>query len=72
MDVRSTAGDAALEARLAQLRPGLEMLGLPACVLDQQLRYQFLNAAYAAHAGRPAEDFIGREPDQVFALRPGD
>jgi PAS domain S-box-containing protein len=69
---RSTSGGAALEARLAQLRPGLEMLGLPACVLDPQLRYHFLNAAYVAHAGRPAEDFIGCMPDEVFALRPGD
>ena len=72
MDMRSTAGDAALAARLAQLRPGLEMLGLPACVLDPQLRYRFLNAAYTAHAGRPAAEFIGRMPDEVFARRPGD
>ncbi len=48
------------------------MLGLPACVLDAQLRYRFLNAAYVAHAGRPAADFIGRTPDEVSAQRPGD
>src|SRR5436190_17545638 len=61
-----------LEPRLAELRPGLEMLELPACVLDTQLRYRFLNGAYLAHADRAAAEFLGRTPDEVFQHRPGD
>src|SRR6187402_3717041 len=61
-----------LEPRLAELRPGLEMLGLPACVLDTQLRYRFLNSAYLAHAGGTAAEFLGHTPDEVFRHRPGD
>jgi diguanylate cyclase (GGDEF)-like protein/PAS domain S-box-containing protein len=58
--------------RLAALRPGLELLGLPACVLDAELRYRYLNAAYLAHFGRPADDFYGRTADEVFARAPRD
>ena len=58
--------------RLAALRPGLDLLGLPACVLDKGLRYRYLNAAYLAHFGRPAADFIGHTADEVFARRPHD
>jgi diguanylate cyclase (GGDEF)-like protein/PAS domain S-box-containing protein len=72
MNGPSTHAPPSLEPRLAELRPGLEMLGLPACVLDAQLRYRFLNSAYVAHAGRPASDFLGRMPDEVFAKRPED
>ncbi len=62
----------ALEARLAVLRPGLELVGLPVCVLDPQLRYRYLNQAYAVHSGRDASEFLGRTPDEVFAQRPSD
>jgi PAS domain S-box-containing protein len=61
-----------LETRLAALRPGLDVLSLPACILDHELRYAYLNAAYEAHAGRPASDFLQRKPDEVFAFRPVD
>src|SRR5687767_3001276 len=61
-----------LEERLALLRPGLDLLGLPACILDRDLRYRYLNAGYVAHAGRPASEFLGRTPDEVFAYRPRD
>src|SRR5688572_670014 len=61
-----------LETRLAALRPGLDILSLPACILDHELRYAHLNAAYEAHAGRPASDFLHRQPDEVFAFRPVD
>jgi len=64
--------DTGLEERLAVLRPGLDQLGLPACILDRGLRYRYLNQSYCAHAGRPAMDFLGRMPDDVFALRPSD
>src|SRR5258706_5470635 len=64
--------EAGLDERLALLRPGLDQLGLPACVLDRGLRYRYLNAGYEAHVGRAAGDFIGRTPDQVFAQRPRD
>ena len=62
----------ALEARLAALRPGLDLIGLPVCVLDPQLRYRYLNKAYTVHAGRDAAEFIGRTPDEVFTQHPSD
>jgi len=71
LDPPATA-EAGLEERLAILRPGLDQLGLPACILDQGLRYRYLNTSYAAHAGRDAAEFIGRTPDQVFDRRPSD
>jgi len=61
-----------LVRRLALLRPGLDQLGLPACVLDPGLRYRYVNPAYEAHAGRPAADFLARGPDEIFAHRPND
>lgn len=61
-----------LEARLAALKPGLDVLSLPACILDSAERYVYLNAAYGTFTGRAASDFIGRRPDEVFTLRPSD
>ena len=61
-----------LEARLAALTPGLDTLALPACVLDRELRYRFINAGYEAHSGRRAAEFLGRKPDEVFERRPDD
>ena len=62
----------ALEARLASLMPGLDMLALPATILDTELRYRYLNAAYVEHIGRPASDFLGHTPDEVFHQVPTD
>src|SRR5262249_10837647 len=61
-----------LEERLLALRPGVDQLGLPACVLDRSLRYHYLNATYVAYVGRPASDFIGRTPDEIFERVPTD
>src|SRR5688572_17853586 len=61
-----------LEVRIAALRPGLEVLSLPACILDAHMRYAYVNAAYSAFTGRPAAEFIGHTPDEVFELRPTD
>jgi hypothetical protein len=47
---RSATRDAP-DGRLAALGPGLDLLGLPACVLDHGLRYLYVNAAYARQAG---------------------
>ena len=66
------AGLSDLEQRVIALRPGLDVLSLPACVLDRDLRYHYLNAAYAAHAGRDPAEFIGRTPDEVFERVPAD
>ena len=60
-----------LETRLAALRPGLDLLGLPACVIDGQRRYRYVNRAYAAHTGRDFEAFVGQGVDQLFP-RPTD
>ncbi|HYC38820.1 MAG TPA: PAS domain S-box protein [Usitatibacter sp.] len=61
-----------LQARLEGLRPGLEMLALPACILDGAGTYRFINAAYEAYSGHAAAEFIGRTPDEVFERRPED
>ena len=45
-----TATRAGLRPRGSQaLAPALDVLGLPACVLDPELRYRYVNAAYARH-----------------------
>ncbi len=62
----------ALEGRFEALRPGLDLLGLPACVLDPGLRYRYLNPPYERLSGKPAAQLLGRAPDEVFELRPQD
>jgi PAS domain-containing protein len=63
---------AGLAARVAALAPGLDVLGLPACVLDPELRYHYVNEAYLAHSGRKAEEFPGRTPDEIYQRTPRD
>ncbi len=72
MNQRRAAAASGLEARILTLKPGLDLLGLPACVLDRNLRYLYLNGAYAAHTGRDPAEFYGHTPDEVFNLRPSD
>src|SRR4051812_17839480 len=72
MNQREIGQIAQLEARVASLAPGLDVLVLPACVLDRDLRYRYVNAAYEAHAGRPAAQMLGRTPDDVFDRIPQD
>ena len=52
MGTLDTATRAAFAARVASLAPALDVLGLPACVLDRELRYHYVNATYATHAGK--------------------
>jgi diguanylate cyclase (GGDEF)-like protein/PAS domain S-box-containing protein len=61
-----------LDARVAALRPGLDLLGLPACVLDPKLRYRYVNGAYAAHCANDAARMIGRTPEEIFERPPDD
>src|SRR6188474_1129878 len=61
-----------LDERLALLRPGLDHLGLPACILDRDLRYRYINPGYAAHTGRAVAEFIGRTPDEIYQYVPSD
>ncbi|MGE5096347.1 MAG: PAS domain S-box protein [Betaproteobacteria bacterium] len=72
MSPSTTLGRPGLEARLAALRPGLDLLGLPACVLDTRLRYRYANPAYAAQSGKDAAGMMGRSPDEVFQRPPDD
>src|SRR5258708_16797043 len=67
-----TADRPGLESRIAALKPGLDVLGLPACVMDTQMRYRYVNTAYEIQTGRPASDFLARTPDEVFVLKPQD
>ena len=48
MNQREMIGRADLEARILALQPALDLLVLPACVLDPELRYRYLNAAHGA------------------------
>jgi PAS domain S-box-containing protein len=72
MDDQKTLERPALEARLAALKPGLDLLTLPVCILDTRQRYRYLNAAYLAHSGRELAEFLGRTPDEVFHRKPQD
>src|SRR5205085_11127139 len=60
------------EPTFAALRPGLELLALPACVIDRQLRYHYVNPAYTVHFGKGVEEFVGRTADEVFRQKPSD
>ncbi len=66
---RTTTG---LESRLAALKPGLDVLGLPACVMDTDQRYRYVNGAYLTHSGRQLSEFLGRTPDEVYERKPQD
>ena len=61
-----------LAARVAALAPGLDVLGLPACVLDRELRYRYVNDGYEPCGSPQAHDFMGRTPDEVFKRTPQD
>src|SRR6202158_1232188 len=69
MNHEATALREGLTARLAAIRPGLDLLGLPACVVDAALRYRIVNAAYAAHFDRQATEFLNRTYEEVFRSR---
>ena len=62
----------ALGSLLPDIRPGLDLMGLPACVLDARQHYRFLNALYAAFVGRTPEDLLGKSPAIAFGLQPSD
>ena len=62
----------AFASRVASLAPALDVLGLPACLLDRHMRYHYVNAAYAAHSGRAATEYTGKTPDEVFNRTPRD
>ncbi|HEY4998881.1 MAG TPA: PAS domain-containing protein, partial [Usitatibacter sp.] len=72
MNGRKNIDRAGLAERLRALAPGLDVLGLPACVLDEDLRYRYVNDAYVAHSGIAREAFPGRTPDEVFHGTPRD
>jgi diguanylate cyclase (GGDEF)-like protein/PAS domain S-box-containing protein len=67
-----TVARTAFAGRVASLAPALDVLGLPACLLDRDLRYHYVNAAYVTHSGRAAAEYAGRTPDEVFERTPRD
>ncbi|HEY2629631.1 MAG TPA: PAS domain-containing protein [Usitatibacter sp.] len=67
-----TADRADLDARVKALAPGLEVLSLPACVLDPHTRYCYVNAAYETSSGKSRAECLGRTPDVVFGRVPRD
>ncbi|HSN20323.1 MAG TPA: PAS domain-containing protein [Usitatibacter sp.] len=52
--------------RLAALAPGLELLGLPVCVFDLEMRYVHANRAFARQTGRTIAELLGRTQEEVF------
>ncbi|MGZ5104731.1 MAG: sensor domain-containing protein [Usitatibacter sp.] len=72
MNGSDTVDRVGLGPRVRALAPGLDVLGLPACILDGELRYRYVNGAYLAQSGRPREAFEGRRPDEVFNRTPQD
>jgi diguanylate cyclase (GGDEF)-like protein/PAS domain S-box-containing protein len=63
---------AGIDERVLALAPGLDLLGLPACVLDGTLRYRYVNSAYVAMSGHDRDAFPGHTPDEVFQRVPQD
>jgi PAS domain S-box-containing protein len=55
-----------LAERLAALAPGLELLGLAACVFDHGLRYVHANPAVVAQTGRGLGELLGRTQEEAF------
>ncbi|HEX6633502.1 MAG TPA: PAS domain-containing protein [Usitatibacter sp.] len=55
-----------LAERLAALAPGLELLGLAACVFDHGLRYVHANPAFVAQTGRGLGELLGRTQEEAF------
>jgi diguanylate cyclase (GGDEF)-like protein/PAS domain S-box-containing protein len=72
MTDRNDSADPALSGRVESLRYDLERTNLPATVLDLDMRFRFMNAAYTAHFGRRDDEMLGRTPDEVFARTPTD
>ncbi len=68
----STDQPDALELRLAELRPGLDLLEMPACVIDQELRYRYANGDYAGYFGKVPGEMLGRTLAEIFADLPDD
>ena len=64
MNTRDNIGRGGLEARLQALAPGLDVLGFPACILDAELRYRYVNDPYAALSSHKRADLEGRTPDE--------
>src|SRR5690348_3325411 len=60
------------ERHVAALQPGLDMLAMPACLLDLEARYRYVNQAYTDYFGKPATVFLGFTADQAFERKPRD
>jgi PAS domain-containing protein len=71
-DSQAPAAADSLEAALARLRPGLDLLSLPACVLDRDGLYRYANAAYLAYTGKAAGELLGRTAADAFGVQPRD
>ena len=72
MEPTPTERPDALGTLLPEIRPGLELIGLPACVLDGRLVYRYVNRLYAEYVGRPVEALLGISPARAFDREPPD
>jgi diguanylate cyclase (GGDEF)-like protein/PAS domain S-box-containing protein len=71
-EMDSAAAGMSLEARVRALKPALDILSLPACILDAEKRYRYVNGPYQTVSGKAWAQCIGRTPDEVFERTPRD
>jgi diguanylate cyclase (GGDEF)-like protein/PAS domain S-box-containing protein len=72
MDDNSGHETGSFETRLLSLSPGFDALGLPACVLDGELRYRYVNTEFLRYGGRTAHAYLGRTIDEANPEAPPD
>src|SRR5205085_1547823 len=57
---------ASLESRIAAMKPGLDVLALPACIIDTERRYRYVNAAYCTYGGFQPGDYLGKTSEEIW------
>src|SRR5690349_9212742 len=65
-DQQTLVRPAGLESRIAAMKPGLDLLDLPACIIDTERRYRYVNPAYCVHGGLQASEYLGRTSEEIF------
>ena len=65
-DPQTLVRPASLESRIAAMKPGLDVLGLPACIIDPERRYRYVNPAYCVYGGLESATYLGRTSEEIF------
>ncbi len=72
MDTNPDRSADPLSPLLEAIGPGLALIGFPTFVVDTQLRYRYVNAAYEQYFGRAAGELVGRSVDEIHGPPPSD